>query len=72
LIALLVWCAFIFGPVVAWRLVRDGGYKRRPDERPTGPGWERTEERFLDPTTGQVLDVWFCSRTGERAYVRAS
>lgn len=72
MIVLLVWCAFIFGPVVIWLLFRDGGYKRRPDERPTGPGWERTEERFVDPTTGQVLDVWHCSRTGERAYVRAS
>ncbi len=68
--ALLIWAVVIFGPILAWLLFRGGGYKRRPEEQPAGPGWEQTEERFLDPTTGQLLDVWYCSRTGERAYVR--
>ena len=71
ILPLLIWCAAVFGPVLAWLLFRSGGYKRRPVDRPTGPGWERTDERFVDPTTGEVLVVWYCAPTGERAYVRA-
>lgn len=44
-------------------------YRRRhphPIELP--PGFERTEERFLDPTTGVPHVVWFNPRTGERRY----
>jgi hypothetical protein len=69
--ALLIWPVIMFGPILAWLLSRSGGYKRRPEEQPSGPGWERTEERFLDPTSGEVLVVWYCARTGELAYVRA-
>lgn len=61
----------MLGPVVVWLLFRSGGYKRRPAAQPGGAGWERTEERFVDPTSGEVLVVWYCARTGERAYVRA-
>ena len=71
MIVLLLWCAAVFGPVLAWLLFRSGGYKRQPDARPDGPGWERTEERFVDPTSGEMLVVRYCARTGERAYVRA-
>ena len=69
--ALLIWADVAFGPVLAWMLFRSGGYKRIPAPRPEGPGWERTGERFVDPTTGEMLVVWYCSKTGERAYVRA-
>ena len=69
--ALLLWAAIVFGPVLAWLMFRSGGYKRVPAPRPEGPGWERTEERFVDPTSGETLVVWYCARTGERAYVRA-
>lgn len=69
---LLIWAVITSGPILMWLVFRGGGYKRQPGEQPQGPGWERTEERFLDPVTGQVLDVWYCSRTGERAYVRGS
>ena len=37
---------------------------------PSGEGWERTEERFVDPETGQTLTVYYRPTTGERAYVR--
>lgn len=68
--------AFAGGLVLAWLmflwpLVRGGTFKPQPDTRLTGPGWERTEECFLDPTSGELLVVWHHSRTGERAYVRA-
>jgi hypothetical protein len=40
----------------------------RPDK--PGAGWERTPERFLDPSSGQTIVVYYDRRTGERRYVR--
>jgi hypothetical protein len=54
-----------------WFFSRKGGYKRRPLDAPPGPDWRFTGERFLDPPSGEVLEVWYSPRTGERAYVRA-
>lgn len=71
MISVAIWAALVFGPALAWLLFRSGGYKRVPAQRPDGPGWERTGERFVDPTTGETLVVWYCAQTGERAYVRA-
>ena len=71
---LLIWAAVQCGVglavVLAWLLFRSGGFKRRPDVQPSGPGWELTDERFVDPTSGEVLVVWYCPRTGERVYVQ--
>ena len=39
-----------------------------PAERPDGP-WEATGERFVDPSTGEPVEVFFDPRTGERRYV---
>jgi len=69
--AFLVWCAIVSLPVLAWLLFRKGGYKRQPLERPPGPDWQMTGERFVDPRSGETLEVWYCPRNGERAYVRA-
>ena len=70
--------AFLFplGAFVAifliWFFFRKGGYKRRPlDAPPQGADWRFTGERFLDPPSGELLEVWYSPRTGERAYVRA-
>jgi hypothetical protein len=57
--------------VVIWLLFRSGGYKRRPLDAPPRGDWKFTGERFVDPQSGELLEVWFCARTGERAYVRA-
>jgi hypothetical protein len=54
-----------------WFFFRSGGYKRRPFDAPRGPDFRFTGERFLDPPSGEMLEVWYCPRTGERAYVRA-
>jgi membrane protein implicated in regulation of membrane protease activity len=43
---------------------------RRISERRDGQ-WQRTSERFLDPATGQPVDVLFNPHTGERRYVGA-
>jgi hypothetical protein len=39
-------------------------------DAPQGPGWERTEERFIDPSSGETLTVYYHAATGKRAYVR--
>jgi len=57
--------------VLIWLLFRSGGYKRRPLDDPPGRDWSFTGERFLDPSSGEMLEVWHCPRTGERAYVRS-
>ncbi len=43
-------------------------YKANHRDRP-GPEWTRTAERFIDPTTGESVVVYFDTRTGERRYV---
>jgi hypothetical protein len=43
-------------------------YKSLAASRP-GPGWERTEERFIDPATGKQVTVYFRTTDGERMYV---
>jgi hypothetical protein len=57
--------------LLIWLLFRRGGYKRRPLDSPPGRDWNFTGERFVDPKSGEMLDVWFCPRSGERAYVRS-
>ena len=66
-----IWGIMAAIPVLIWLVFRGGGYKRRPLDRPPGPGWESTSERFVDPQSGETLDVWFHPRSGERAYVRS-
>ena len=43
-------------------------YKSLATHRP-GSGWEKTEERFLDPATGKQVTVYFRAADGERMYV---
>ncbi|WP_315751297.1 MULTISPECIES: hypothetical protein [unclassified Bradyrhizobium] len=71
MIDLVLWLAVISAVVLVWFVFRQGGYKRDALSAPPGPAWIKTEERFVDPTSGETLDVWFHPRTGERAYVRA-
>jgi hypothetical protein len=56
--------------LLIWLFFRSGGYKRRPLDDPPGRDWNFTGERFLDPSSGEMLEVWCSPRTGERAYVR--
>jgi len=69
--AVALWCGAVALPFLIWFLFRKGGYKRTPLDAPLGPDWRFTGERFVDPTSGEMLEVWFHSTSGERAYVRA-
>lgn len=37
--------------------------------RPIGGNWRQTDEKFVDPETGELVTVWFDPATGERRYV---
>jgi hypothetical protein len=71
MIGFAIWLGGILLVVLIWFLFRRGGYKRQPLDAPPGPDWVKTDERFVDPSTGEILDVWFNPKSGERAYVRA-
>ena len=36
-----------------------------------GNGWQKTEERFVDPESGQTMQVLYNPRSGERRYEAA-
>ena len=65
-----IWLGGLMLVVLVWFLFRKGGYKRTPLDAPPGPDWVRTEERFVDPSSGATLEVWFHPPSGDRAYVR--
>ena len=68
-------------PVMLWFLV--GGllltvgtaFERvfyKPVERDApGAGWTKTGERFVDPGSGETVDVFYHPTSGERRYVKA-
>lgn len=70
-LVVIVWIAIPAALFLIWLVFRKGGYKREPLDAPPGRDWALTEERFVDPNSGELLEVWYCARTGERAYIRA-
>jgi len=46
-------------------------WRYRDIEKPSNGNWQRTGEKFLDPSTGDPVEVMFDPRTGERRYVDA-
>jgi hypothetical protein len=63
----------MIGPAVIGALIIVGTtverfrYKRLQPTRP-GPGWRLGGERFVDPETGKIVQVWHKDSTGERLY----
>jgi hypothetical protein len=43
-------------------------YRGGSDSAP-GDGWVETDERFKDPETGDLLQVWYEPSSGRRRYV---
>lgn len=60
----------IAGAVIGLGTVFERWRYRGNQARPGAP-WERTDERFEDPHTGETFEVYFDPRSGERRYVRA-
>jgi hypothetical protein len=55
----------IFGVLILIGTLLEGHYRSR---RAAGAGWQKTGERFLDPTTGTLTDVRYDPQTGLRSY----
>jgi hypothetical protein len=65
------WIAVPAALLLIWLFFRSGGYKRQPLDAPPGQDWMFTGERFVDPNSDELLEVWQQARSGERVYVRA-
>lgn len=59
-----VWGILLVGGILFER----GRYKPAERGHP-GPGWTATDERFVDPQTGERVTVYYHPSTGERRYV---
>jgi hypothetical protein len=62
------WQALVFGLVVLIGTLFER-WRYRRIEPPRNGDWQRTDERFIDPSSGDPVDVMFNPRTGERRYV---
>lgn len=62
------WQAFALGAIVLIGTLFERWRYRRIEE-PSNGQWQRTEEQFIDPSTGEPVEVMFDPRTGERRYV---
>jgi hypothetical protein len=59
----------IFGLLILGSLALERRY--RGLRAASGGDWEKTGERFVDPTSGELTEVQYNAATGERAYVPA-
>jgi hypothetical protein len=66
----LVFYLFVNGAVVIAALLFERG-RYQPAVTPGG-SWQETGERFVDPTTGQLMKVRYNPQTGARDYVPVS
>lgn len=61
------WQALILGAVILIGTLFERHYHRI--ERPGNGRWQSTDEKFIDPTTGNPVEVMYDPHTGERRYV---
>jgi hypothetical protein len=62
------WQALAIGVIVLIGTLFERWRYRRIEAPPKGD-WQRTGEQFIDPATGEPVEVMFDPRTGERRYV---
>jgi hypothetical protein len=62
------WQALVIGVIVLIGTLFERWRYRRIEE-PSNGHWQRTDEQFIDPSTGDPVEVMFDPRTGERRYV---
>jgi hypothetical protein len=65
------WQALVTGLIVLIGTLFERWRYRRIEEPPKGD-WEQTGEQFIDPSSGDPVEVMFNPRTGERRYVHRS
>ena len=62
------WPWLIVAGVLVIGTVFERRYRNNTGGAPMGQGWEPTEERFRDETSGRLVTVWYNRATGERRY----
>jgi hypothetical protein len=62
------WQALAIGAIILIGTLFERWRYRRIEE-PLNGRWQRTDEQFIDPSTGDPVEVMFDPRTGERRYV---
>jgi hypothetical protein len=62
------WQALAIGVIVLIGTLFERWRYRRIEQRPNGD-WQQTGEQFIDPSTGDPVEVMFDPGTGERRYV---
>jgi hypothetical protein len=62
------WQALALGVIVLIGTLFERWRYRHIEEPPKGH-WLRTDEKFIDPSTGDTVEVMFDPSTGERRYV---
>ncbi len=65
-LALVVYLAVNGLLIVGGILFERRGYRPRISQ--TGADWQKTGERFVDPTTKREVEVYYNPQTGERDY----
>ncbi|HWU27131.1 MAG TPA: hypothetical protein VN154_12095 [Rhizomicrobium sp.] len=61
---------FVFWGLVLIAAILMERFRYKPIARKApGPGWQRTDERFVDDETGKTVTVYTKPETGERTYV---
>jgi len=63
------WKVLIIGAIVLIGTLFERWRYRRIEETTPSGHWQRTDEKFIDPSTGEPVEVMFDPRTGERRYV---
>jgi hypothetical protein len=63
------WQTLAIGAIVLIGTLFERWRYRRIEEPPKKGDWQRTGEQFIDPSTGDPVEVMFDPRTGERRYV---
>ena len=59
--------AFIWGGLIAAAVWLER-WRYRTRGATDGGDWQKTDERFIDPESGQPVQVFYNPRTGERRY----
>jgi hypothetical protein len=66
--AITLWLLGVGGAIMAGTVFERVLYKPLQSKKP-GADWVKTGERFVDPDTGETVDVFYEPASGERQYV---
>lgn len=59
----------ILGALILIGTVFEPHYRGSNQPNPPSSAWERTQESFRDPETGEIVEVWYNKDNGERRYI---